>query len=261
MTFGTALKLMKYLLFSRHGKGHGIHSPFVFRVVKDVFRNKTVTQVVLTIEQIRKKNRSDSRTIDVLDLGAGSSKMKSNRRKVSDIAKYSPVPRKYGILLASMAGEFGPPAILELGTSLGISTLYLASGCPDSVVYTMEGCPQTSKIALENFSLSGFENIKLLTGSFDESLDIIRGTITPGLVFIDGDHRKESLLKYFNALTEISTPETVIMIDDIHSSQEMGEAWQIIKDHKKVSITIDIFRIGMVFFREGMSHTNYIIRY
>lgn len=261
MTFDVALKLMRYLIFSRHGKGHGIHSPFVFRLVTSVFRNKTGAEVVLTIEQIRKKNLADTRTIDVLDLGAGSLKMKSSKRKVSDIAEFSSVPRKYGILLASMAGEFGKPAIVEFGTSLGISTLYLASGDAGSVVYTMEGCPQTSEIALENFNLSGFKNIKLLKGPFDESLDFITQNVNLGLVFIDGNHRKEPLLKYFVTMAEISTPQTVIIIDDIHSSREMEEAWKIIKDHQRVSITIDIFRMGIVFFREGMSHTDYIIRY
>lgn len=255
------MKFLKYLIFSRHAKGHGIHSPFVFKLVSDIFWNKRTPDVVFRIEQIRRKNLSDKRTISVKDLGAGSSRKNMNRRKVSDIARFSSVPRKYGILLASMAEEFGMPAIIEFGTSLGISAIYLASGCPSSIVYTMEGCPETSAIAMENFSLSGFDNIRLLKGSFDELLPDVTDSIAPGLVFIDGNHRKEPLLKYFRAVADISGPDTVIIIDDIHNSPEMEISWKEIKKHEKISITVDIFRMGIVFFREGMNHADYIIRY
>jgi predicted O-methyltransferase YrrM len=261
MTLKLALKFLSYRIFSGHGKGHGIHSPFVFRLVTEIFRNKRDPNVVITIEKIRKKNLSDKRMIEVLDLGAGSSVMKTNRRKVSDIAKYSAVPQKYGILLASMAEEFGKQSIVEFGTSVGISTMYLASGNPGSVVYSMEGCPSIAAIAAENFSLSGLSNIRMLNGSFDELLPELTGKLTPGLVFIDGNHRKEPLLKYFESMTEISGPDTVILIDDIHTSPEMEEAWETIKQHGRVSFTVDIFRVGIIFFRQGMDHIDYIIRY
>ncbi|MCX6334626.1 MAG: class I SAM-dependent methyltransferase [Bacteroidia bacterium] len=262
MNFSGALKLVKYQLFSRHGKGHGIHSPFVFMLISNVFRNKIDPHIVFTIESIRRKNLSDNRTIDVLDLGAGSSRMKDNSRKVSDIARYSSVPGKYGILLASMAAEFGKQTIVEFGTSLGISTMYLASGCPEAVVYTMEGCPETAHIARENFRESGLENIRLMNGSFDGLMPEINDLDKhPGLVFIDGDHREEPLMKYFSTMSEIAGEDTVIIIDDIHSSGEMDRAWEKIKEHKNVSFTVDIFRMGMVFFRKGINHINYIIRY
>ena len=257
-----ALKLMNYLLFSHHGKGHGIHSPFVFNLISDVFRNKTDPAIVLTIENIRKKKLSDNRTINVLDLGAGSSRMKTNTRRVSEIARYSSVPPKYGILLSNMAAEFGNTVIVEFGTSIGISTMYLASGCPESVVYTMEGCPETAGIARESFNEAGLSNIKLLQGSFDELLPDIKGRdINPGLVFIDGNHREEPLLKYFSEIAEIADDKTVIIVDDIHTSSEMDSAWGKIKKHDNVSFTVDILRMGMVFFRKGMTHIDYIIRY
>jgi predicted O-methyltransferase YrrM len=257
-----ALKLINYLLFSGHGKGHGIHSPFVFNLISDIFRNKIDPAIVLTIENIRKKNLSDKRTINVLDLGAGSSRMKTNTRRVSEIARYSSVPPKYGILLSNMAAEFGKPEVVEFGTSMGISTMYLAAGCPEAVVYTMEGCPETAGIAQKNFSEAGLSNIKLLQGSFDELLADIKGrNIKPGLVFIDGNHREEPLVKYFREMADISDDKTVIIVDDIHTSSEMENAWGEIKKLNNVSFTVDIFRMGMVFFRKGMNHIDYIIRY
>jgi predicted O-methyltransferase YrrM len=257
-----ALKLINYVLFSHHGRGHGIHSPFVFNLISNVFRNKTDPAIVLTLENIRKKKLSDNRTLTVLDLGAGSSRMKTDTRKVSEIARYSSVPPKYGIFLSNMAAEFGNTVIVEFGTSIGISTMYLASGCPEAVVYTMEGCPETAGIARESFNEAGLSNIKLLQGSFDELLPGIKGMdFKPGLVFIDGNHREEPLLKYFSEMAEISDDKTVIIVDDIHTSSEMERAWEKIKKHDNVSFTVDIFRMGIIFFRKGINHNDYIIRY
>ncbi len=134
MYFSRILKYIEYLMFSRHKRGHGIHSPFVFNVVNRILRNKTNHKFVLTIEKLRKKNIHDRRTIDVMDLGVGSKRMKISSRKVSEIAKYTAIPEKYGILLSNMAAEYGKPSVIEFGTSLGISTMYLAAGCPGSVV-------------------------------------------------------------------------------------------------------------------------------
>lgn len=251
-----------YLLFSRNRKGYGIHSPFIFDLVSRVFRNKTAGDIVLKIETVRKRCLSSGRTIQVLDLGAGSEKMKGNFRKVSDIAKYSAVPEKYGKLLSALSSEFGKPAVIEFGTSLGISTMYLASGCPDSVVYTMEACPETSAIATENFKASGFENISLINSSFESALPGLKNRkIKPGLVFIDGDHRSEPVLRYFDMMTELSDDRTVIVLDDIHQSEEMEAAWHKIKKHRKVTATIDIFRMGLVFFKGGINRFDYVIRY
>ena len=253
---------IKYFLFSRHRKGHGIHSPFVYDLVSRIFRNKIGTDIVFNIEKLRKKMISDPGTIVVRDLGSGSERMKTSLRKVSDIARYSSVPQKHGVLLANMSNEFGKPAILELGTSFGISTMYLAASCRDAIVYTIEGCPVTYEIATKNFREAGIQNIKIFNGSFDEILPvIIKENIKPGLVFIDGNHRKEPVLKYFDQITEISGSKTVIIIDDIYSSCEMAEAWNEIRKNEKVTFTIDIFRMGFVFFRQGVSHFDYIIRY
>jgi len=262
MIFFRILRYIEYLLFARHRKGQGIHSPYVFDLVTRVFRNKTDHQFVLTIESMRKKNISDNRTIEVLDLGAGSSRLKTNSRKVSEIARYSAVPEKYGLLLSNLAAEYGNKPIIEFGTSLGISTMYLAAGSHGSIVYTMEGCPQTASVAAENFSIAGFDNIKLMRGSFDDLLSgIRRQNINPGLVFIDGNHHKEPVCRYFREICEISNYEAVIVIDDIHYSREMEAAWDEIKAEGSVTLTIDIFRMGLVLTRRGMGKCNYIVRY
>ena len=262
MIFSRFVKYLKYFLLARHRKGHGIHSPFVFDLVSRVFRNKTDPAVVCTIEKVRKKMISDHRSILVTDLGSRSEFLKTNIRRVSDIARYSPVPRKYGELLSNMAVEFGKPLIIEFGTSLGISAMYLAAFNTDTAVCTIEGCPATAEIARQNFIEAGLDNIEILEGPFDEVIPVFETTgVKPGLVFIDGNHRKEPLIKYFNQMAEISHNKTVIIVDDINYSDEMSEAWNEIKLHKKVSVSVDIFRMGILFFRDGIIHNNYIIRY
>jgi predicted O-methyltransferase YrrM len=262
MIFFRATKYLKYILLSKHRKGHGIHSPFVFDLVSRIFRNKIDPDIVCSIEKVRKKLISDRRSIIVKDLGSGSGLLKTNLRRVSDIARYSSVPAKYGVLLSNIAAEFGEPLIIEFGTSFGISTMYMAATCTGAIVNTVEGCPATSDIARENFKEAGIKNIEVFTGSFDEVLPvIINSNNKPGLVFIDGNHRKEPVINYFNQIAEISDNKTVIIIDDIYYSREMEEAWNEIKRYEKVSLTVDIFRMGIVFFREGINHNNYIIRY
>lgn len=255
-------QFIKYFIISRHRRGHGIHSPFVFDLVSSVFRNKTEPDIVFSIEKIRKKLITDKELIEINDLGAGSKKMKTNQRKVSDIVRYSAVPRKYGILLSKMSKAFGSPLILEFGTSLGISTMYLAALCPETTVITMEGCKNTSEIASRNFKEAGLSNIRLLNGSFDDLFPAIKNeNVSPGLVFIDGNHLKEPVISYFSQVADMSDSRTVVIIDDINSSREMVEAWNEIKNHRNVTLSVDIFRMGMVFFREDMNRSGYVIRY
>lgn len=262
MAIFTAIRYIKYRIFSRHRNGFGIQSPFLFNLVSNIFRNKTRPDIVCIIEKIRKRLLADTRSITVNDLGAGSEKMKSSLRKVSDIARYSTVPEKYGILLSNMAIAFGNSFILEFGTSLGISTMYMAASRPESTVITMEGCTATSVIASDNFREAGFTNIRIVNGSFDEMLPEIRNEKTcPGLVFIDGNHRKEPVIGYFNQVADMCDSNSVVIIDDINSSREMREAWYEIKNHKSVTLSVDIFRMGMVFFRKGVNHFDYVVRY
>jgi len=262
MIFFRVLNYLKYTILAGHRSGHGIHSPFVFDLVTRVLRNKTDNDIVCIIEKTRKKMLHDKRTIDAEDFGSGAENRETNRRRVSQIAKRSPVTKKYGLLLSKLASEFGGEGIIEFGTSLGISTMYLASAPTDSKVYSMEGSSAVADLARENFESAGFTNCEVITGDFDAVLpDVFEKCPNPGLVFIDGNHRKEPLLRYFSKITQVSGKKTVIVIDDINYSKEMSEAWTEIKNSDNVTVTIDMHRIGLVFLREEITPKNYIIRY
>ncbi len=258
----TIAEYARYLLRSGHRKGHGIHGPFLFDVISRIFQNKIDPGIVFKIEAIRKKMVNDSHLINFCDYGSGSGKMKSDKRKVSDIAKNSSVPEKYCYLLSRLSSVFGQPLIVEFGTSLGISTMYLALSCPEATVYTMEGCSAASEIACSNFGEAGISNIKQLNGRFEEIFpEISRLGICPGLVFIDGNHRKEPTVSYFDQVAGISGNNTVVILDDINHSSEMAEAWDIIKNDGRVTASIDIFKMGIVFFRKEITPGSYMVRY
>jgi predicted O-methyltransferase YrrM len=214
------------------------------------------------IESIRAKLLLTEMEIYIEDHGAGSRVNNSNNRKIKDIAKNTLKAPKYGQLLFRLVNHFKPETILELGTSLGISTLYLAAPSTKTRVVTVEGCPSTAKVAQINFDKIAFKNIELVNDTFDHFLPNRLKTITElDFVFFDGNHQKEATINYFNWCIEKANSETVFVFDDIHWSSGMTEAWEVIKAHPKVTSTIDLFFVGIVFFNKDLSKEDFVLKF
>ncbi len=183
------------------------------------------------------------------DFGAGSAVIPFKNRKIKDITSSSLKKKKYAQLLFRIAKYYQSKTIVELGTSFGITTCYLASANADSKVFTFEGAKNIAKIASENFAKCDLKNIELIEGDFQKTLSGNEGkTRIVDLLFIDGNHRKEATLEYFNFFLKKSTNNSIFIFDDIHWSEEMEEAWKLIQQHDSVTLTIDLFFIGLVFF-------------
>lgn len=251
------LRYIKYWFSAK--TAHGIHSPFVFELYNEVINKKGSYYSFDKIEHLRKKLLVSKKEIEVTDLGTG----KSGKRKVSEIAERSAKDKKYCELLFRLAYHFKPNTILELGTSLGISTSYLAAANPNAKVITIEGCPNTAKEANNNFQILGLQNIEAISGNFDKELPAVgsRQSAIFDFVFLDGNHRKEPTLRYFNQLLKHTSNDSLFIFDDIHWSNEMEEAWEEIKADPKVSVTIDLFFVGLVFFRKEQAKENFIVRF
>ena len=255
------LKYLKYLISSK--TAHGIHSPFVFELYNQVIRKNNSYYSFEKIEQLRQRLLYSQKEIEVTDLGTGT----SGKRTLAQIAERSLKSEKYGQLLFRLANHLRPETILELGTSLGISTAYLASAVPNAKIITIEGCPNISAEAKKNFESLGLKNIETVVGNFDTSLkqtiDSILNTQYSilDLVFFDGNHKMEPTLNYFNQCLSQAHNDSLFIFDDIHWSDEMEEAWEEIKKSPKVTVTIDLFFIGLVFFRKEQAKENFVIRY
>lgn len=246
-----AKKYFNYYLSASNGKGHGVHSPFVFDFIKMVLNDNNNYPDYNPIEKLRKELLQDNRVIEVEDFGAGSLAVPHKQKKVSDIAGSFLKPKKFAHLLFRIVKYYKPKTIIELGTSLGITSSYLASVNKSSEVYTLEGSVNTASIAQENFNKLGLHNIKLIPGNFDDTLPgLISKLDQVDLAFVDGNHRKEPTLNYFNQFLHRATEDSIFIFDDIHWSAEMEEAWKEIRQHPSVTLTIDLFFIGLVFFKK-----------
>jgi predicted O-methyltransferase YrrM len=256
--FQLAKKYAFYYLSSSNGNGHAIHSPFVFDFIKNVLNAKMDKAEYQAIENLRISLRKDRTVIEVEDFGAGSSVTKSTKRTIADIARHAGKSGKYGQLLFRIARHYQPKTILELGSSLGLSTSYLAMAVPGSMVVTLEGSTAVAAMAKENFKNLGLSNVNSITGEFGATLSkALTALGKTDLVFLDGNHRKAPTLAYFNLLLQYADPYSILVFDDIHWSAEMEDAWAEIKQHPAVTMTIDLFFLGLVFFRKDFRVTQH----
>ena len=261
--FQLAKKYLQHYFTASNSKGHGIHSPFVFDFIKNVLNDKRDFYAYSDVEKLRKKLLDDESKIAIKDFGAGSALPQSKNFSVADIAKRSAVTPKRGQLLFRIANYYRPQTMLELGTSLGISASYLSLGNTDSKMITIEGSPEIAVCAQKNLDSLSLENVKLIHGNFDDELPSVIAHHSPfDLVYVDGNHRKEPVLKYLNMLMNHMSSLSVIIFDDIHWSKEMEEAWLEIYNDPRLLMTIDLFFFGLVFFREDFRRKqHFAIRY
>lgn len=257
-----AFKYLNYLLTAANGKGHGIHSPFLYDFTEQVLNAKDQPEVFRRIEGLRTRLKRDKTEIPVLDLGAGSVSDNKKTRRVCDIARMAAKPPKYGRLLHRIAQHYGAKQVLELGTSLGMSSAYMASAPGVQELLTLEGAPSIMEAAEANFKTLGLKNIRTLCGDFDHTLPLALDMMTPDLIFFDGNHRYEPTIRYFHACKERTGEDAIFVFDDIHWSREMEDAWAEICRTPGVTCTIDMFFVGVVCFRSHFREPLHIsIRY
>ena len=253
---------IKFLLNSTNE--HGVHSPFVFDLITKCFHDKTIYPEYNVLKNYRKSLLENKNTIEVTDFGAGSRIFKSNNREIAKIAQTAGISSKNAELLFRITHYFQPKNILEIGTSLGLATSALSSGNQNAEVISLEGCPNTMAITKEMFQNSSFkfnaENIKFVNTKFEDYLSNCQlKTENWQLIYFDGNHSKKATLAYFEALLPTISNDSVWIFDDIHWSHDMEEAWESIKNHPEVSVTIDTFQWGIVFFRKEQNKQHFII--
>ncbi|WP_035678782.1 O-methyltransferase [Flavobacterium limnosediminis] len=255
-------QIKAYLNFLWHSKNqHGVHSPFVYSLVTKCFYDKKIKPEYKILKAYRNALLQNKNTIEVTDFGAGSRVFKSNTRQISKIAQTAGITPKRAELLCRIANYFQPDTVLEIGTSLGLATSALSLGNQKAKIITLEGCPETSGIAKTQFQQFKLDNIESVVTEFETYLKDFRlSTFDFRLIYFDGNHSKKATLDYFELLLPTISNETVWIFDDIHWSEDMEAAWETIKNHPKVTVTIDTFQWGLVFFRYEQEKEHFIIR-
>ncbi len=260
----TAYMRFRHFVKSGYWRGHHIHSPFVYHMVRDVITTRTPNdrEIRERAEEYRRALYADDRRIMVRQMGAVN--REPRLRKICDIAKRTSTTEKYGRLLARIARELEIDSILELGTSMGISTAYLALSRPGARVVTIEGVAEVAEVAEARLKEAGINNVTVLRGDIDEKIDeaiamLPRGEV--GLAFIDGNHSKDATLRNFEKISAHRAALSVLIFDDIYWSDGMTTAWNTIVADSRVSTTIELAQMGLAIFRSGCQKEHYNLRW
>ena len=252
--------ILAYLKFWWRSKNqHGVHSPFVYDLITKCFYDKQKTPVHSKLKSYREALLKNTDTIEVTDLGAGSQVTKSNTRVISNIAKSAGTTPSRARLFYRLVNYFQFGSMLELGTSLGIATYAMHLGNPKGKITSIEGCPNISAFTRQQLKDLEVSNVDILTGDFSEVLSNLSDQ-SFDFVYFDGNHQKEATIAYFETMLASAHNDTVFVFDDIYWSKGMTEAWNTIIDHPHVTVSIDTFFWGFVFFRNEQKKEHFTIR-
>lgn len=248
--------------FLKANNAHGIHSPFVFDLYNKVVKQKKSANEFTEIEQLRKELLNDYREIVTCDLGSGSAILPNPKRKIADIARHFSSPTKDARFFYHLCQYLQPKTILELGTSLGITTTYLAKAAPEAQIVSLEGCAETATIAVQNFKKANIKNVEVVIGN----IDITLGSTFPkmekiDLAYIDANHTYDATLRYFNQLLDGCHNESCLIFDDIYQKEEMTAAWEEICNSNRANVVLDLFNFGIIFPRLEQRKQYFRLRY
>jgi predicted O-methyltransferase YrrM len=239
---------------------HGVHSPYVFDLMTIHLPSKKEFNCFENIEYLREQMLNSSLLVEIEDFGAGSVKGSSKIRKISEITSVSSKPQKQAQLFFRLANLHQPKTILELGTNLGLTTAYLSLACPHAKTISIEGSRELALIARQNLHSLG-SSAEVRVGIFDELLDpVLEELGMVGLAFIDGNHRKDATITYWGKIKSRCNSDSIVIVDDIYWSPEMNQAWKVIKSDKLVSLSLDFYWFGLVYFRHSIEKQEFTLK-
>ncbi len=236
-----SIKTFILFLFSSTNQ-HGVHSPFVYDLITKCFYQKTNPTKVHLIE-ISKQWLN-----------------KNSKQKFSYTDIFFNLKTKKNNLLIRLLEYFKPQAILEIGTSVGLGAVTLCVGNPEARINTLEEYTNTSLVAQDLFQKLNLKNIKLTIGNFNETLPPILTKNQFDIIHFNEIHKKEQFLDCFNLCLQSIHNNSIFIFNNINNSPEIQQVWLTIIDHPKVSISIDTFFYGMVFFRKEQQKQHFSIR-
>lgn len=255
---------LSHFMRARFWRGHSVHSPFVYHVVRDVItgRHPDDAPVRAAVAAYRRALESDRERLFVESIGA--IYRKAQERRVCDIARKTSTSERYGLMLARLAADWKPSGILELGTSLGVSTAYLATGCPEADIVTIEGLQPVADVARRQLGMARLSNVTVMCADINAGLEDAIAALPCGVVdmaFVDANHSEEATLRYFETIMSHRAERCLIVFDDIFWSAGMTRAWNAIIRDPRVMSTIELPRMGLAFVRPGCQKEHYSVRW
>ncbi len=243
-------KIVCYLKFLCAGNTkYSLQSPFVHEFIERVLEDREVYYSFLAMNYLKEQLIKDKTVLSINDKGAGSQFSSNNFKSIKKISKSAVSSDLKAQALFKIVNLYQPKTILELGTSLGLTTCYLANAKRNSKLITVEGSPEIHEIAKKNFKKMGLHKISAINGGFDEVLPLIIKDLNEiDFVFFDGNHTEEATLDYFRQCKSKSNTNTVFIFDDIYWSKSMTKAWNTIISDSSISLSLDLFSFGVVFF-------------
>lgn len=258
--------LLQYLRYLLHAKTrHGIHSPFVYSFIEDVLYDTIKYADYQIVERQVSRLKQNRNVLEIVDFGAGKDnrKYRTYFKRVQEVAKKAGISKKHGRLLYRIVKHFQPATMLELGTSLGISTLYQAKGNLNAQFTAVEGCASLAMIAQNSLDKTGCENTTLKNAHFKTILPTLLNDLNKTLdyAFIDGDHTYDGTMYYFELMKKHVGDNSILIFHDIHWSKDMDKAWNELKHDPEVSISIDLYFMGILFFKKALSKQDFVLRF
>ena len=237
---------------------HSLHAPFIYGFYTRTLKGQADKSLFSPIEEIRKRLQNSKQRIVVARLGASSKVNNRQARPVAAIARKGVTSPAVSRLLYRIIRDYNHQNIVELGTSFGLNTMYLATN-PETRVYTFEGCTNTARIARDNFTAAGFDNVRLIPGNIDQTLPGFCQSFAAkvDLAFIDANHNYAPTINYVEHLLPLCHKNSMIIVDDIYWSPAMTKAWEQLKQLAPVTTTVDLYQLGILIFKPGLKKTHY----
>lgn len=255
--------IKRYLKFiTKATNQHGVHSPFIYNLVTQCIYQKSDEKIITQYSEFRNDLKKSNQIINITDFGAGSRIFKDNQRKVSDLVAKVSISKKYGCLLNRLVHHLKISYVLELGTSVGLGTVAMCIQNKNVQIDTIEGCSEILNIAKSQFKKNKLDKqINTFNGDFGKILPQLTSNKKYDMIYFDGNHQKEQTLAYFKECLKAKHNDSLFIFDDIYWSDGMEEAWQEIKNHPEVKVTVDLFQWGLVFFRKEQEKEHFKIRF
>lgn len=248
--------LVRHIFTAKHSRGFGVHSPFMYDFITNVAGEKYPSYVFDEIEKIRIQNLSDLSSIDFSDLGTG----KAGNKTIAQIAQKSLKSPREGQLFYRTIKRYKCKHITELGTSLGITTLYLAASSKEICCTSFEGCEAVAALARKNADALDLKNINIIIGDINSKLeDTLNKLPLQDFFFIDANHTYEATIQYFKIILNFCHDKSIIVFDDIYWSEGMTQAWKEIIQHPRIRVSVDMYRLGFLFLNTDLNPNHYRI--